>query len=46
MVGSLLALLLFSQRLTALGWVGLVMVVSGVAAGYLLEGLNKQPEPA
>ena len=44
-VGSLLALLLFSQKLTTLGWLGLLMVVSGVAAGYLLEGLRKQPEP-
>jgi len=44
-VGSLLALLLFSQRLTALGWIGLLMVVSGVAAGYLLEGLKKPLEP-
>jgi drug/metabolite transporter (DMT)-like permease len=37
-VGALLALLLFSQHLTALGWVGLLMVVGGVAAGYLKEG--------
>ena len=37
--------LLFSQKLTTLGWLGLLMVVSGVAAGYLLEGLRKQPEP-
>ena len=44
-VGSLLALLLFSQRLTGLGWLGLLMVVSGVAAGYLLEGLKKPVEP-
>lgn len=44
-VGSLLALLLFSQQLTTLGWLGLLMVVSGVATGYLLEGLRKQPEP-
>jgi drug/metabolite transporter (DMT)-like permease len=41
-VGAILALLLFSQRLTALGWVGLLMVVGGVAAGYLLEGLKQQ----
>ena len=44
-VGALLALLLFSQRLTALGWLGLVMVVSGVAAGYILEGLKNQLDP-
>src|SRR5467141_3909709 len=31
-VGALLALTLFSQRLTLLGWVGLAMVVGGVAA--------------
>jgi len=37
-VGALLALLLFSQHLTGLGWVGLLMVVGGVAAGYLKEG--------
>jgi DME family drug/metabolite transporter len=37
-VGTLLALALFSQRLTTLGWLGLLMVVSGVAAGYLKEG--------
>ncbi len=36
-VGTLLALLLFDQRLTALGWLGLAMVVGGVASGYLKE---------
>lgn len=36
-VGTLLALALFSQRLTALGWLGLLMVVGGVAASYLQE---------
>ena len=41
-VGAILALLLFSQRLTSWGWIGLLMVVGGVAAGYLLEGLKKQ----
>lgn len=41
-VGAILALLLFSQRLTALGWIGLLMVVGGVAAGYMLEGLKNQ----
>jgi DME family drug/metabolite transporter len=41
-VGAVLALLLFSQRLTALGWLGLLMVVGGVAAGYMLEGLKNQ----
>jgi len=36
-VGTLLALVFFSQRLTGLGWLGLLMVVGGVAAGYLKE---------
>jgi DME family drug/metabolite transporter len=49
-VGALLALLLFSQHLTLLGWLGLTMVVGGVAAGYLKEGsehqLDAQPEHA
>jgi len=36
-VGTLLALVLLSQHLTALGWLGLLMVVGGVAAGYLEE---------
>lgn len=36
-VAALLALLLFSQDLTATGWIGLGLVVGGVAAGYLAE---------
>ena len=36
-VGTLLALLLFNQRLSGLGWLGLSLVVGGVATGYLLE---------
>jgi len=44
-VGALLALLLFSQHLTTLGWVGLVMVVGGVAAGYLKEGATADVGP-
>jgi DME family drug/metabolite transporter len=36
-VGTLLALFLLGQTLTALGWLGLVMVVAGVATGYLKE---------
>ncbi|MGH7569628.1 MAG: DMT family transporter [Gemmatimonadales bacterium] len=36
-VGTLLALVLFSQGLTGLGWLGLAMVVGGVAAGYWRE---------
>lgn len=47
--GALLAFLLLSQGLTLLGWVGLLMVVGGVAAGYLREGRDSavavQPEP-
>jgi len=37
-VGTLLALALFNQQLTPLGWLGLAMVVGGVATGYLQEG--------
>jgi drug/metabolite transporter (DMT)-like permease len=37
-VGALLALILFDQRLEALAWVGLAMVIGGVATGYLREG--------
>lgn len=36
-VGALLALLLFDQRLAVLGWVGLGLVIIGVSAGYLKE---------
>ena len=36
-VGTLLALSLFDQRLSPIGWLGLAMVVGGVAAGYLKE---------
>lgn len=41
-VGALLALLLFSQTLTAFGWVGLFMVVGGVAAGYWREAFRER----
>ncbi len=44
-VGALLAFLLFSQHLTALGLIGLLMVVGGVATGYLKEGAA-EPTPA
>jgi drug/metabolite transporter, DME family len=48
-VGALLAFLLLTQSLTLLGWLGLVMVVGGVAGGYLSEGqqavVTAQPEP-
>jgi drug/metabolite transporter, DME family len=36
-VGALLALLLFNQQLSPLGWLGLTMVVGGVATSYLSE---------
>ena len=41
-VGALLAFLLLSQGLMLFGWLGLLMVVGGVAAGYMLEGLKEQ----
>ena len=44
-VGALLAFLLLSQGLTLLGWVGLLMVVGGVAAGYLKEGSEQELQP-
>jgi DME family drug/metabolite transporter len=36
-VGTLLAWTLFNQQLTVLGWIGLLMVVGGVALGYRQE---------
>ena len=36
-VATLLALLLFHQELSPFGWLGLTMVVGGVAGGYLQE---------
>lgn len=39
-VGALLALLLFQQHLTTLGWLGLALVVGGVATGYWKEGAD------
>jgi DME family drug/metabolite transporter len=48
-VGALLAFLLLSQGLTIVGWAGLLLVVGGVAGGYLSEGrevpVPAQPEP-
>jgi len=44
-VGALLAFLLFSQHLTPLGVIGLVMVVGGVATGYLKEGATEPTAP-
>src|SRR5258708_4836171 len=42
-VGTALALLVFHQQLSPLGWLGLTMVVAGVAAGYLQEAKPTQP---
>lgn len=42
-VGALLALALFGQDLTRLGWLGLVLVVGGVAGGYLREQRTAAP---
>jgi drug/metabolite transporter, DME family len=39
-VGATLALLLFNQQLTALGWLGLVLVVAGVTGGYRSESAS------
>ena len=36
-MGALLALMLFDQRLEVLGWTGLALVIFGVAGGYLRE---------
>lgn len=43
-VGTLLALALFGQRLTLPGWIGLALVVGGVATGYVKEGAPEAPE--
>lgn len=45
-VGALLALLLFGQSLTIGGWLGLGLVVFGVAAGYAAEAQPaERPRP-
>lgn len=48
-IGALLAFLLLRQGLALTGWIGLILVVGGVAAGYLREGraavVEAQPEP-
>ena len=41
-VGALLALLLFKQQLSLLGWLGLTMVVGGVAMSYLSEAKTEE----
>jgi drug/metabolite transporter, DME family len=43
-VGTLLALFLLGQDLTPIGWLGLAMVVGGVAGGYVEEA-TETPEP-
>jgi len=46
-VGALLALALFDQRLTLAGWAGLLLVVGGVAAGYVEEArATAAPRPS
>lgn len=40
-VGALLALALFGQQLSLSGWLGLAMVVGGVAAGYAREAAGQ-----
>jgi len=42
-VGTRVALLLFHQQLSLLGWLGLTMVVAGVAAG--ISRKRSQPNP-
>src|SRR5881296_1865145 len=44
-VGTVLALLLFHQHLSLPGWLGLTMVVAGVAGGYLQEGRHSPSQP-
>jgi DME family drug/metabolite transporter len=44
-VGALLALALFNQRLTTPGWIGLALVVGGVVAGYATAA-DRKPGPA
>jgi drug/metabolite transporter, DME family len=39
-VGALLALVLLGQQLAVFGWLGLVMVVGGVAGGYWWEAFD------
>jgi len=42
-VATLLALVLFGQRLTSFGWLGLAMVVGGVSGGYIEEATTGAP---
>ena len=43
-VGTLLALALFGQQLTSIGWLGLALVVGGVAAGYAKEAIDSRAQ--
>ena len=43
-VGTLLALALFGQHLTPIGWLGLALVVGGVAAGYVKEAIESRAQ--
>jgi DME family drug/metabolite transporter len=43
--GAVLAVALLGQNLTGMGWVGLLLVVGSVAAGYVHEGLKGTPTP-
>lgn len=43
-VGAFLALILFSQGLTLLGWIGLLMVVGGVTSSYRKEAVEETPD--
>lgn len=45
-VGALLALALFGQQLTYLGWLGLLVVVGGVATSYAREKPAAAPDGA
>ncbi|MBI2073072.1 MAG: EamA/RhaT family transporter, partial [Gemmatimonadetes bacterium] len=40
-VAALLALVLFTQQLSSGGWLGLAMVVGGVAGGYARDAARE-----
>lgn len=44
-VGALLALMILDQRLSLFGWIGLALVVAGVAAGYMKDARVAKPAP-
>ncbi|HET6764526.1 MAG TPA: EamA family transporter, partial [Longimicrobiaceae bacterium] len=43
-VGALLALVFLGQHLAPIGWLGLALVVSGVAGGYIRESAGRSVE--